>query len=179
MSDILQVSAGEDCSSISLKFSLSIDDFYFLNPQVNTNCSNLWADTSYCVKAVGNIASYPGYTTSTAATTFTRPTTATIFVPSPVVTASLNPTASGTTSNCFLYENAFDATSRLTDLAAANSCDNWAQYTDATVQELIEWNPSLRLANCMLQSGNSYCIQKWQIRRKYGQYMKCPSETPF
>ncbi|RDL34769.1 uncharacterized protein BP5553_07897 [Venustampulla echinocandica] len=120
-----------------------------------------YTDTSYCVKAVGSIASYPGYKTSTLVTTFACPATATVFVPSPVATATLNPTTSGTTINYYLYENTFDATLRSTDLAVANSYDDWAQYTDVTFQELIEWNPSLQLGYYVLQFGNSYYIQKW------------------
>ncbi|UKZ93577.1 uncharacterized protein TrAFT101_008487 [Trichoderma asperellum] len=156
------VEAGDFCSSILLKFSLTLSDFYFLNPQVDSRCSNLWANTSYCVKPVGNIETYSGYTITTAATTFTRPETATDFVPSPVRTATLQPKASGTISDCYEYENAFDATSKLKNLSAANSCCSWAQYANVTVEQLLEWNPSLSGSNCVLQAGKSYCLQKWQ-----------------
>ncbi|KAG5951736.1 hypothetical protein E4U53_002385 [Claviceps sorghi] len=156
------VEAGEYCAAISLKFNLALSDFYFLNPQVNPTCSNLWAKTSYCVKAVGNIETYPGHTTTAAATTFTRPQTPTAFVPSPVQTAPLLPTAAGTISNCFLYENAFDAASTLKDLSAANTCSSWASFADVTVEQLVEWNPSLSATNCVLQAGKSYCMRKWE-----------------
>ncbi|KAG6039143.1 hypothetical protein E4U41_003159 [Claviceps citrina] len=156
------VEAGDYCASISLKFGLTPSDFYFLNPQVDSSCSNLWAKTSYCVKPVGNIETYPGYTTTAAATTFTRPSTATSFVPSPVQTAALNPRASGTISDCFVYENAFDAASRLQNPSAANSCSSWARFANVTVEQLLEWNPSLSASGCALQAGKSYCVQKWQ-----------------
>lgn len=133
---------------------------------MDSTCSNLWANTSYCVAPVGNIETYSGYTTTTAATTFTRPVTTTDFVPSPVQTPALQPTASGTTSDCFAYENAFDATSRVKDLSAANSCSAWANFANVTVEQLVQWNPSLSASNCVFQAGNSYCVQKWETPRK-------------
>jgi hypothetical protein len=158
----VKVGTDEYCSAISLKFSLSLSDFYFLNPQVDSSCSNLWADTSYCVKAVGDIETYSGYPTSTGATTFTRPTTSTEFMPSPVQTEPLQPTASGTLGDCYTYENAFDATSQLENLTVANSCFSWAHFANVTVEQLVEWNPSLAASNCVLQAGKSYCLQKTQ-----------------
>lgn len=52
---------GDDCASISIAKGISLTDFYFLNPMVNSTCGNLWTDTYYCVEAVGNIATYLGY----------------------------------------------------------------------------------------------------------------------
>lgn len=92
----------EDCSTISLKYAISLSDFYFLNPQVDTTCSNLWAKTSYCVQAVGNIATYSGYPVTTASYTFTKPASTT-YTPTPIATASLQPTASGTIADCSTY----------------------------------------------------------------------------
>lgn len=92
---------------------------------MDSTCSNLWANTSYCVKPVGNIETYCGYTTTTAATTFTRAVTTTNFVPSPVQTATLQPRAYGTISDCYVYENAFDVVYKLNNLSAANSCSSW------------------------------------------------------
>ena len=118
------------------------------------------------MKPVGNIETYSGYKAATAATIFTRPATATGFVPSPVQTAALQPKAPGTINDCYVYENAFDAASKLKNLSAANSCSNWARFASVTVEQLVEWNPSLSASNCVLQAGKSYCVQKWQTPRK-------------
>ena len=49
-----------------LRRSISLRDFYFLNPSINiSDCLNLWLETSYCVKAVGDINTYKGYPYST------------------------------------------------------------------------------------------------------------------
>jgi hypothetical protein len=46
--------SGDYCNLICLKFAISLDDFVFLNPAINANCTNLFADESYCVEAVGD-----------------------------------------------------------------------------------------------------------------------------
>ena len=48
------VLAGDYCNMIVIKFSLTMDDFIFLNPSINSNCTNLLAEESYCVQAVGD-----------------------------------------------------------------------------------------------------------------------------
>lgn len=48
---------GDYCNLLLLKFGLSLDDFVFLNPAINENCTNLFADESYCVQAVGDSTS--------------------------------------------------------------------------------------------------------------------------
>ncbi|KAF9888671.1 hypothetical protein FE257_008429 [Aspergillus nanangensis] len=171
------VKQGDYCARLSLKFSISLPDFYFLNPQVNTQCTNLWLNTSYCVEAVGDISTYSLYPTTTAATSFTRPPTSPPFTPTPVTTPGLQPTASGTIDKCFLYENAFDAT--VDDASTLNSCKYWATYAGVNVNDLIAWNPSLSTGACVLQSGFSYCIRLWKDQRKtrarsYGSTIKSP-----
>ena len=117
--------------------------------------------TAYCVKPVGNIATYPGYTTTTPSTVFPKPTPEPTTVPPPVVTPPLSAKAPGTVDGCLHYMNAFDeALAAFFDLAVVNSCDVWAAQADVTIEDLLAWNPSLSAANCVLQSGKSYCILK-------------------
>lgn len=54
------VQQGDYCSLVALKFAITLDDFLFLNPGVNSNCTNLFAFESYCVAAVGDINTYSG-----------------------------------------------------------------------------------------------------------------------
>ena len=56
------VSIGDYCSSVTVQEGISLQDFYFLNPEINsTTCGNLLLGESYCVQAVGDISTYPGY----------------------------------------------------------------------------------------------------------------------
>ncbi|KAJ5800077.1 uncharacterized protein N7518_002145 [Penicillium psychrosexuale] len=148
-----EVLSGEDCSTISLKYAISLSDFYFLNPQIDSNCTNIWLDTSYCVEAVGNIATYTGYITTTAAYTFTKPASTT-YTPTPAATATLEPTASGTIEGCAIYNNAFSST--IANATTLNSCNIWASIAEVTVDNLLSWNPSLSASDCTFTSG---CFQ--------------------
>lgn len=46
--------AGDYCNLLTIKFGVSLQDFVFLNPAINVNCTNLYTDKSYCVQAVGD-----------------------------------------------------------------------------------------------------------------------------
>lgn len=45
---------GDYCNLVIIKFAISLGDFLFLNSGVNVNCTNLFAQESYCVQAVGD-----------------------------------------------------------------------------------------------------------------------------
>jgi hypothetical protein len=49
-----QVQPDEYCNLLVLRFGISLDDFAFLNPSLNANCTNLLAFESYCVQPVGD-----------------------------------------------------------------------------------------------------------------------------
>ena len=67
------VSVGDYCSYITVQQSISLKDFYFLNPEINsTDCSNLLLGYSYCVAPVGDISTYPGYRYETASAVCVR-----------------------------------------------------------------------------------------------------------
>ncbi|KAL3708731.1 hypothetical protein TMatcc_006715, partial [Talaromyces marneffei ATCC 18224] len=42
-----------------MKFGIALTDFLVLNPEVNENCTNFYAEESYCIAPVGSIDSYP------------------------------------------------------------------------------------------------------------------------
>ena len=151
---------GDHCQSISIANGISLDDFYFLNPQIDDKCLNLWLHASYCVKAVGDITTYNGYPITTAATVFTRPTPAPTSATSyPILTPpALSAKASGTVEDCDEYRNAFEYD--WGDSEESNACDLWAWWYEISVQDLLRWNPSLRAENCVLEPGKSYCVSK-------------------
>lgn len=56
------ISVGDYCSYMTIQEGISLPDFYFLNPEVNsTNCDNLMLGISYCVAPMGDISTFPGY----------------------------------------------------------------------------------------------------------------------
>ena len=147
---------------MSVANSISLSDFYFLNPEINVNCTNLDLGIAYCVEPVGNIATYSGYTV-TAGPTITVPPASFSSVntaiptttgdPGYIATTSLLPQASGTIQGCNTYRN-YDSTNGL------NDCSYIAYAYDVTTDQLLAWNPSLpsNLSTCDFQSGYSYCV---------------------
>jgi hypothetical protein len=103
------VEEGDHYDSISIANGITLDDFYFLNPQVDDKCLNLRPGASYYVKAVGDIATYTGYPITIAATGFTHPTPAPTSTKSylPLTAPALSAKASGTVEDCDEYENTF------------------------------------------------------------------------
>ncbi|KAF7936224.1 uncharacterized protein EAE98_002443 [Botrytis deweyae] len=172
---------GDECASISIAMGISLADFYFLNPMVNSTCGNLWTDTYYCVKAVGNIATYPGYggTTTTKdpcsqlyapASCFvtTYPTTTPFAWPAVgtmTTTALLTnytsladlPLAPGTEGSCPKYAKYYESS---TDI---NSCGAIAYFYDVEISDIVAWNPSLtydenNTTSCEFLPGYRYCV---------------------
>jgi len=162
---LIQVQDGDDCARVSLAQSISLTDFYFLNPKIDENCTNLELGEAYCVKAVGSITSYPNYTLTgvlpievtpvsfqSVNTAIPTPTNSPGYVYSP---PAQFPTAPGTIAGCYKYENPSNYTTLCRDIATDNS---------VTVAELAEWNPSLEnnIANCTLTQTYSYCVMKFE-----------------
>jgi hypothetical protein len=115
------------------------------------------------VKAVGNIATYAGYPVTTASYTFTKPASTT-YTPTPIATTALQPTASGTISDCKTYQNAFG--SNFANQTYLNGCDSWAVVGNVTIDDLLRWNPSLSSTNCIFEPGYSYCLDAGETTGK-------------
>lgn len=152
---------GDTCSLVSVANSISLTDFYFLNPEIDANCANLELGEAYCIAAVGDISIYSGYpvttpwitvaTASFPAVDTSIPTAASD--PGFIYTPTYLPTAPGTTTGCKSYVNYDNTTYNL------NSCRFIAYAYDVTTDNFLAWNPSLdtNLTTCALQSGYSYC----------------------
>lgn len=156
---------GDACNSVTIAQAISLADFYFLNPEIDANCSNLELGAAYCVRPVGSITSYPNYTISgvlpitvtpvslpsvnTAIPTSTRDP-GFVYNTDPVL-----PTAPGTIPDCYMYEDASNWTKPCRFLAWSNGI---------TTDELFAWNPSLErnVSTCVLDQSHSYCVLQYQ-----------------
>jgi hypothetical protein len=49
-----KVEPNEYCNLLVIRFGISLEDFFFLNPNLYQNCTNLFAHESYCIQAVGD-----------------------------------------------------------------------------------------------------------------------------
>lgn len=146
-----KTSLGDYCNMIIIKYGISLDDFLFLNPSVNANCTNLWADTSYCVEAVGDIETYsgmPAYVTATATYVSLAGDPATTWpsinytTPSATALATSLPLATDTRSDCWQYFNGTKYIGRISSGSYLTSdCDLAAHVFDVTLEDLGVWNP--------------------------------------
>jgi hypothetical protein len=70
-----QVRSGDTCGQVSVANGITLSNFYFWNPEINSNRTNLLLGSTYCVEAVGNIAIHSGYSTSRGANYSVPPAT--------------------------------------------------------------------------------------------------------
>ncbi|ATY65640.1 Peptidoglycan-binding Lysin subgroup [Cordyceps militaris] len=172
-----KVSPGDTCGSVTVMMSISLKDFYFLNPEVNNpNCTNLLLGYSYCVKPVGDIGAYPGYGG------IVNPCINQIPLPASCVetgsvstvsrwefpTAAPNitdpdtlPLAAGTKEGCATYVTYLDGAR---NGSSVNACYSVASVFGTNITDFVSWNPSLKYdennpQNCVLTKGFRYCAQ--------------------
>lgn len=157
------VAAGDTCASLSVAYGISLDDFYFLNPETSADCTNLWLGYAYCVQAVGTITTYPGYSVTVPSTSFTRPATTTTSYT--VGASTVLPVAPGSVTGCavsrdYYNSSTLDVFGRSYGVSDVdfNDCSNVAGTYGVTVEQLVTWNPSLDASACELKAGYSYCV---------------------
>ncbi|ORY64855.1 uncharacterized protein BCR38DRAFT_431162 [Pseudomassariella vexata] len=166
-----QVQPDEYCNLIVLRFGLTLADFTLLNPDINENCTNLYAYESYCVLPVGDINTYPGRPGASATTT---PTATIPFTPitslDPVATSSAPiyvstelPLAVGTREDCARY---FDGAQVLDEdisgTSYANACEFAAAVWAVSLDEFSRWNSALgnlTAGECDMAAELRYCAK--------------------
>ena len=174
-----QVQPGEYCNILVVKYHISLEDFLFLNPALYSNCTNLFADESYCIQPVGDIATYPGQpgfspTTAMSSIAFIPlvpifPTFTGVF-PAPTNTqvpdsdGSELPIAPGTRRDCYRYFNgsSFQDEGELVDMTWINQCQRVADIFSTKWDDLAFWNSDLldiRTPACSFDPAYRYCRQ--------------------
>lgn len=168
------IKEGDFCDKISIRQGISLSDFYFLNPEVNSTCGNLMLGIAYCVQPVGDISTYKGYPTTSefytlppiSYSTTTEPTLSP--APPPETTPIIRlPNAPGTLADCKSYVEHVPIPS-LQEQAASNhyfaitdsinSCYHVLATYGVSMEHFLIWNPSLASVKpCALQPGYSYC----------------------
>ncbi|KAL3495820.1 hypothetical protein BJX62DRAFT_233084 [Aspergillus germanicus] len=132
---------------------IEMKDLYFLNPNIDTNCTNLCLGYSYCILPVGNIATYPGYSTPTNgwSPTMTAPwTSITDFLTgrpwTPIVTPITAPLAKRTWKDCVEYQDNF-----MGDVPCS-----WLTNKVSEIHFAM-WNPLVNWWDCILANNTRYC----------------------
>lgn len=161
---------GDYCNQLVMKYGITLDDFIFLNSAINENCTNLFAEESYCVQPVGDVNTYPGrpghvtFSFTLTASTFEDSATdlPDVAWASPTPTVTPLPLASGTRKDCYSYIDGDDFQRNLTNMIIDSNCQLVANVWHVTLEDLEIWNPSLGNASdpaCAFESGLRYCAQ--------------------
>ncbi|TGO53518.1 hypothetical protein BOTNAR_0293g00080 [Botryotinia narcissicola] len=184
------IQAGDSCASTSIQQSISLEDFYFLNPNINSNCTNIIAGESYCVEAVGSMSTYNSFQKATVTanpcpqaspfSTCLLPIDITLYPSAPYWSEGasvvgnktikwLDPVASDTIPTCYEYREYYSLnTTNATFLEIEKSISEcvWvAGIEEITLANFLSWNPSLAAqdpTNCTLSPGYRYCIQRYK-----------------
>ncbi|EGX53232.1 hypothetical protein AOL_s00006g493 [Orbilia oligospora ATCC 24927] len=149
-----QVALGDNCNLVVQRNGISMEDFIFLNPMINSNCTNLWANYNYCILPVGTITTYSGHPlsieTNTAPPTTFNWDSLTTTTEGPVATGSPMPLANGTRLDCAYYFGSGEYSKSCADAAA--------QY-GVKQEDIEQWNQALTPGEtCSFAIGYQYCV---------------------
>ncbi|KFA55940.1 hypothetical protein S40293_08856 [Stachybotrys chartarum IBT 40293] len=184
-----EIRGGDTCASVSQTLGISLSDLYFLNPQINsTTCHNLLAGYSYCVQAVGDIATYPGYngrptnpcvgsnelpemscyaTTYETASPWSFPAVNTTsgtseissFSSFPITPISPYPTTPiGNPTPTPFQDDMVDGCGRFYFVVEGDGCFDIAQRWVISLSSLYDWNPNLNGDCTGLTLGTYICV---------------------
>ncbi|GFF82844.1 hypothetical protein IFM47457_05936, partial [Aspergillus lentulus] len=155
-------------SKMGISMGISLNDFYFLHPEIDANCTDLMLGIAYCVEAVGGIpfrvlhhlcsilllepwhrvelripADRNTYCVA-GPTTFTSTTTPA----SSTATTGAVPTETGIISTCKTYYTAVEG----------DSCWSIEQAYGVRADDFVSWNLAVGEDCSGLWLGYSYCV---------------------
>ncbi|KAK6526399.1 hypothetical protein TWF694_004994 [Orbilia ellipsospora] len=148
------VSPGDNCNLVIQRNGISMEDFRFLNPMINVNCTNLWKDYNYCILPVGTITTYSGHplsmqTNTAPATTFDWNALPTL-PDGPAETGTAMPIANGTRLDCAYYFGSNEY---------SKSCADAAGQYGVKQEDIEQWNQGLTPGEtCAFAIGYQYCV---------------------
>ncbi|KAI0523940.1 hypothetical protein F5B22DRAFT_633991 [Xylaria bambusicola] len=165
-SNYYQVQPDEYCNLLIVKFSISLEDFLFLNQGVNANCTNLFAFESYCVAPLGPINQYPGHPdyippgSTISDMPYSNLPKATFTAPAITGLPTAAPLAKGTRTDCFIYINGEDLTVDMYYWPNHSACEVLAGGWGIKLEQLANWNPSLMTnsSDCAPDVNFRYCM---------------------
>ncbi|KAF3078890.1 hypothetical protein TWF102_003220 [Orbilia oligospora] len=149
-----QVVSGDNCNLVVQRNGISMEDFIFLNPMINSNCTNLWAGYNYCILPVGTITTYSGHplsieTNTAPPITYDWDLLPTVTEP-PESTATPMPLANGTRLDCAYYFGSSEY---------SKSCSDAAAQYGVKQEEIEQWNQGLTPGSgCNFAIGYQYCV---------------------
>lgn len=123
--------SGDDCGKIMSAHRISLSQFRTWNPYIDSSCSNLWADTAYCVSSAQLGASIKT-SSSTAVATVAPP----------------GPTNEGASTACAKWHV----------VQSGDSCDAIASRYGITFAQFRSWNPWVNEGCTNIWPDFAYCV---------------------
>ncbi|KEY64329.1 hypothetical protein S7711_09874, partial [Stachybotrys chartarum IBT 7711] len=169
------VQVGNYCNQIIMSYSISLQDFLFLNSGLNAECTNLFAEEAYCVRPVGPINMYPGHPdyvepTSTVPDIAWGDLPPATFSP-PAITGLPThlPRAQGTRRDCYIYMDGTELQYDMSWGSFLSACAEIAGVWEIALDELHNWNPSLdpTSTDCVFSEELSYCMAAYEKTNTY------------
>ncbi|KAJ7198027.1 hypothetical protein GGX14DRAFT_573866 [Mycena pura] len=155
------VEPGNFCQQVALNNSITLDDFITLNPEINANCTNLWAEYFYCVAPfppLSATSTVPMVTSNATAvgtllvmslTTATTPLTTQNLASATGIPAPTQIAAGTVTSGCAWYYT----------MDAGFNCTWIESYFNISEADFNLWNYNPNPPCPNLNPGSAYCVQ--------------------
>ncbi|KAJ7677757.1 hypothetical protein DFH06DRAFT_560014 [Mycena polygramma] len=128
------IAKSDDCGTVATKFKLTSQQFFALNPELFTDCTNLALDAAYCVSPPPD-AAIPTSTTSSGPTS-----TTTVVPPSQTV-------AAGSWTNCTTYYQ----------VQSGGNCAQIESMFGISQSDFLKWNPEIA-NDCSNLDIQRYCV---------------------
>lgn len=125
---------GDNCATISKEYGISRADFLTWNPDVGTNCTNLWLDNYVCVEASPS----------------SNPSPTTTLSPSPTSEATPTPTLPKMVDGCIQFHKVEDG----------DICASIATQYGISQADFLAWNPYVGDGCKNLWLGYYVCVGK-------------------
>ncbi|KAI2707493.1 hypothetical protein DTO013E5_8367 [Penicillium roqueforti] len=125
---------GDNCATISREYGISRADFLTWNPDVGTNCTNLWLDNYVCVEASPS----------------SNPSPTTTLSPSPTSEATPTPTLPKMVDGCIQFHKVEDG----------DICASIATQYGISQADFLAWNPYVGDGCKNLWLGYYVCVGK-------------------
>ncbi|KKK24023.1 hypothetical protein AOCH_002784 [Aspergillus ochraceoroseus] len=125
-----QVHEGDYCEAIAYNFTVSIELFQAINPDINQDCTNLVPGLYYCVLPT---VDWNQTTTTTTISTYT---------------SAPAPTSSGATSHCYEWYV----------IQHEDNCQRIEHIYGVSMEQMRLWNPNLSPDCSNLRLGHAYCV---------------------
>ncbi|KAK4220509.1 hypothetical protein QBC38DRAFT_526748 [Podospora fimiseda] len=132
-----------ECKDVLLNYNLTIAQFFKYNLPVNADCSGLWPNMTYCIRAPGypdrdddsNISSTASPSTSVTATSTSL--------------GPPGPTHAGQPANCNLWHV----------VVSGDTCATVPAKYGITIAQFLDWNPAVS-TDCTINFwlGEAYCV---------------------